>query len=182
MRNIKIALQYEGTRYLGWQRLKDQDNTIQGKLEDLLNKMTDEEVQVIGCSRTDKGVHAKSLIANFHTNSKMTLHEIQTYMNYYLPEDIRVTYIEEVDDKFHARHNAKIKVYRFTIDNNSFADVFTRKTAIHQPKQLDIKSMEKTVAIRKYAVKTTKTLVYNGGGKLLTLFLKISIIKIKSRM
>lgn len=70
MRNIKIALQYEGTRYLGWQRLKDQDNTIQGKLEDLLNKMTDEEVQVIGCSRTDKGVHAKSLIANFHTNSK----------------------------------------------------------------------------------------------------------------
>ena len=47
MRNIKIALQYEGTRYLGWQRLKDQDNTIQGKLEDLLNKMTDEEVQVV---------------------------------------------------------------------------------------------------------------------------------------
>lgn len=143
MRNIKIALQYEGTRYLGWQRLKDQDSTIQGKLEDLLNKMTDEEVQVIGCSRTDKGVHAKSLIANFHTNSKMTLHEIQTYMNYYLPEDIRVTYIEEADDKFHARHNAKTKVYRFTIDNNSFADVFTRKTAIHQPKQLDIKAMEK---------------------------------------
>ncbi len=143
MRNIKIALQYEGTRYLGWQRLKDEDNTIQGKVEDLLAKMTEEEVQLIGCSRTDKGVHSKSLIANFHTKSKMTLIEIQTYMNHYLPEDIRVTYIEEVDSRFHARHNAKTKVYRYTIDNNTFADVFTRKIAIHQPEELDIKLMEK---------------------------------------
>ena len=71
MRNIKMSLQFDGTRYSGWQRLKDNDSTIQGKLEDLLSKMTDEKINVIGCSRTDKGVHAKSLICNFFTKSEM---------------------------------------------------------------------------------------------------------------
>lgn len=143
MRNIKFSVQFDGTRYSGWQRLKDSDNTIQGKLEDVLSKMTGEKISVIGCSRTDKGVHAKSLVSNFHTKTDMKIEEIQKYMNYYLPEDISVTYVDEASDKFHSRYNAKSKIYRYTIDNNMYPDVFTRKFAAHIPDVLDIKAMEK---------------------------------------
>lgn len=143
MRNIKMSLQFEGTRYSGWQRLSENDNTIQGKLEDLLSRMTEEDINVIGCSRTDKGVHAKSLMCNFFTKSKMKTPEMLSYINYYLPEDIRVTYIAEAGSKFHARHNAKSKTYKYTIDNGEYCDVFTRRFASYVKGNLDIKLMEK---------------------------------------
>ncbi|MEW8954884.1 MAG: tRNA pseudouridine(38-40) synthase TruA, partial [Clostridium sp.] len=71
MRNLKISISYDGTRYRGWQRQKGDVPTIQGKIEDVLCKMTGEEIQLIGCGRTDTGVHAKNYIANFHTKSTL---------------------------------------------------------------------------------------------------------------
>jgi len=142
MRNIKMNLQFDGSRYAGWQRLGDKDNTIQGKLEELLGKMASEDINVIGCSRTDKGVHAKSLICNFHTTSDMTAKDIGIYVNQYLPDDIVAFNLTEVDDRFHARHNAKSKFYRYTIDNNRYQDVFTRKFTTHIPEKLSLSSMQ----------------------------------------
>lgn len=142
MRNIKVNLQFDGSRYAGWQRLGDKDNTIQAKLEELLSKMTSEEINVIGCSRTDKGVHGKSLVCNFHTDSNMSIKEIEEYMNRYLPDDIVAYNVEEVAERFHARYNAKSKFYRYTIDNSKYQDVFTRKFTTHIPDYLNLEYMQ----------------------------------------
>lgn len=142
MRNIKMKIQFDGSRYHGWQRLGDNDNTIQGKLEDLLRKMTSEEINVIGCSRTDKGVHAEALVCNFFTSSHMAMEEIEEYINRYLPDDIVAYDLSEEDERFHSRYNAKSKLYRYTIDNNKYQDVFTRKFTSHIPDNLDIPLMQ----------------------------------------
>ncbi len=142
MRNIKMKLQFDGSRYQGWQRLGDDDNTIQGKLETLLRKMTSEEINVIGCSRTDKGVHAKALVCNFFTNSTMTLEEIEEYINRYLPDDIVAYDLLEENERFHSRYNATSKLYRYTMDNNKYQDVFSRKFTSHIPEKLNLSLMQ----------------------------------------
>lgn len=142
MRNIKMHLQFDGSRYTGWQRLGDDDNTIQGKFETLLRKMTSEEINVIGCSRTDKGVHAKALVCNFFTGSNMEIEEIERYINRYLPDDIVAYGLSEEDERFHSRYNAKSKLYRYTIDNNKYQDVFTRKFTSHVPEKLNLSLMQ----------------------------------------
>ena len=142
MRNIKMKLTFDGSRYSGWQRLGDDDNTIQGKLEKLLSKMADEKINVIGCSRTDKGVHAKALVCNFFTKSNMNLSTIEEYMNRYLPDDIVAYDIDEAEDRFHSRYNAKSKLYRYTIDNNRYQNVFTRRYTSHIPEDLDLNRMQ----------------------------------------
>lgn len=143
MRNIRMNLTFDGSRYSGWQRLGDDDNTIQGKLEELLSKMADEKINVIGCSRTDKGVHAKALVCNFFTNSHMSIDEMEGYINRYLPNDIVAYNLDEVDDRFHSRYNAKSKLYRYTIDNSKYQNVFTRKYTSHIAENLDLKLMQK---------------------------------------
>ncbi|WP_353093172.1 tRNA pseudouridine(38-40) synthase TruA [Tissierella praeacuta] len=143
MKNIKMNLQFDGSRYSGWQRLGDKNNTIQGKLEDLLSKMTSENINVIGCSRTDKGVHAQSLVCNFFTNSNMTIEEIEKYINRYLPDDIVAYNLLEEDERFHSRYNTKSKLYRYTIDNNKYQNVFTRKFVSHIPEKLNLSLMQK---------------------------------------
>lgn len=84
MRNIKVTIAYDGSRYNGWQRQDNTDNTIQGKLEQLLSRMTGEEIEIHGSGRTDAGVHAKGQVFHFHTKCRKNLEEIQDYMNEYL--------------------------------------------------------------------------------------------------
>lgn len=141
MKNIRMKVDFDGSRYFGWQRLGDNDNTIQYKLETLLSKMTSESINVIGCSRTDRGVHSIGLVCNFHTNSSMTVPEIEEYVNCYLPDDIVAYDLKEVDEKFHSRYNAISKVYRYTIDNRKYQNVFTRKFTTHIPELLDLDLM-----------------------------------------
>ncbi len=137
-----MTLQFDGTRYNGWQRLGDTDNTIQGKIEALLSKMTLEKIDVIGASRTDKGVHAEAFVCNFFSRTGMSVGEIKNYVNKYLPDDIRVCLVSEEDNRFHCRYNAKSKLYRYTIDNRVYHDVFTRKFSAHVPDRLDISLMQ----------------------------------------
>lgn len=146
MRNIKMNLAFDGSRYSGWQRLGDDDNTVQGKLEKLLSIMADEKINVIGSSRTDKGVHAKAYVCNFFINSNMTITEIEDYINRYLPDDIVAYNFETVDDRYHSRYNAKSKLYRYTIDNNKYQDVFTRRHTSHIPETLDLKLMQEAAS------------------------------------
>lgn len=146
MRNIKMCLDYDGSKYKGWQKQNQKGNkvsTIQDKIENVLNKMTGEEIQVIGCGRTDSGVHARNYIASFKTNSLMTIDEMLDYINEYLPEDIRVRDMKDASCRFHARYNVKSKTYLYTIDNNRFSDVFLRKYAWHIEKELNLEEMRK---------------------------------------
>ena len=142
MRNIKMTIRYDGSRYKGFQRLKDNDMTIQGKIEDVLSKMTSESIEIIGSGRTDMGVHAYGQVANFKTNSNLSIEKMQSYLYEYLPEDIVITNIEEVDERFHSRYNAKSKVYLYKIYNNKFHDPFLRRYTTHISKKLDIELMK----------------------------------------
>ena len=145
MRNIKMTIQYDGSRYKGWQKqnIKGTNiSTIQDKIEKVLSKMTGEEIQVIGCGRTDTGVHADKYIANFKTNSEKKLSDISKYLHEFLPEDISVTSLSEASDRFHSRLNVISKTYVYTIDNNKFANVFLKKYAYHVEGQLNIEKMK----------------------------------------
>ena len=124
MRNFRIILQYEGTKYQGWQKQESTDNTIQGKLEKILTKMEGETVEVHGAGRTDAGVHAKGQVAHFKCNTKRSEKEILTYINQYLPEDIAVVAIKEAGERFHARLNATGKIYQYRILNSHIPVVF----------------------------------------------------------
>lgn len=106
IKNYKIVLQYDGSRYDGWQKQGNTGNTIQGKLEGILLKLTGRPVEVHGSGRTDAGVHALAQTANFHADTGMTEDQIRAYFNQYLPEDIAVLSVEKVQDKFHSRLNA----------------------------------------------------------------------------
>lgn len=143
MRNIKITIEYDGSRYKGFQRLKDNDNTIQGKIEAVLSKMADEKIEIIGSGRTDMGVHAYNQVANFKTNSSLSVRKINDYLNNYLPEDIAIKSVEEVDKRFHSRYNVKQKVYLYKINNSKTQDVFLRKYSTYIEKPLDIELMKK---------------------------------------
>ena len=127
MKNYKMIITYDGTRYYGWEHQPTTDMTIQGKLESVLSAMTGTEVEVIGAGRTDAGVHAKGMVANAHMETKMKEDEICDYMNRYLPGDISVLYVDEVDDRFHATLNAKEKTYVYRIDMGEVMNVFERK-------------------------------------------------------
>ena len=138
MRNLKMLIQYDGTRYRGWQKQKDVDLTIQNKIENVLSKMTGEDIQVIGCGRTDSGVHAENYIANFHTNYYASIDDMLDYLYEYLPEDIIVKSMKDTSERFHARYNVKAKTYVYRINNNRYRDVFSRKYAYHVIEKLDI--------------------------------------------
>ncbi len=147
MRNFKMVLQYEGTRYQGWQRQESTGNTIQGKLETLLYKLCGEKAEVQGSGRTDAGVHAKGQVANVHMQTGMSPQEILDYMNRYLPEDIGVISVEEVPERFHSRLNAKGKTYCYQVINSSLPHVFDRRYAYVYPDRLDVAAMEKAAEL-----------------------------------
>lgn len=142
MRNFKMILQYEGTRYQGWQRQESTGNTIQGKLEALLSKMCGHRVEIQGSGRTDAGVHARGQVANAHLKTDMLPEEIRSYMNRYLPEDIAVISVEEVPERFHSRLNAKGKVYCYQVINSEIPQVFVRRYAHCYPGKLDLHAMQ----------------------------------------
>ncbi len=127
MKNYKITIQYEGTRFQGWQRQTSTDNTIQGKIEAILSKMCDRPVEINGAGRTDAGVHARGQVANFKIDTVKSPQEIMDYLNMYLPEDIAVVGIKEMSDRFHARLNAKGKHYQYRIRTTETPDVFSRR-------------------------------------------------------
>ena len=114
MRNIKLTIEYDGSRYQGWQRLgKDEStNTIANKITEVIKKMTNEDIELFCGSRTEVGVHAYGQVASFKTTTDMTLIEIQHYLNRYLPMDIAITDIEEKPERFHASLNATSKIYK----------------------------------------------------------------------
>lgn len=143
MRNLRLDLCYDGTRYRGWQRLPGEANTIQGKLEQTLSRILGEPIEVSGSGRTDAGVHAFGQVASFHCSSTMPAEEILFQLRRYLPEDIGIYSCQEVPPRFHARLNAKQKTYCYRIWNSSTPCVFERRYAAVFPEKLDIAAMQK---------------------------------------
>ena len=140
-KNIKIVLEYDGSRYDGWQKQGNTDNTIQGKLEAILERMYGQYVEIHGSGRTDAGVHAFGQVANFHASESFSLEEMKSTLNEYLSKDIRVLKVETVDERFHARLTARAKTYEYRIDNGEVADVFQRKYVMREENPLDLEVM-----------------------------------------
>ena len=149
MRNIKLLIEYDGSRYDGWQRLgkNSGQKTIQGKIEAVLEKMTGEAIEISGSGRTDAGVHACGQVANFHTCTELSCKEIQSYLNRYLPEDIGILSVCEVDSRFHSRLNARSKKYLYRIVDGGAPCVFGRKYVCRCNETLDIEAMREAAGI-----------------------------------
>ena len=146
MRNIRLDLCYDGSRYKGWQRLQGVDNTIQGKLEQTLSRILGEPIEISGSGRTDAGAHALGQVANFHCQSQMPCNEILEQLRRYLPEDIGIYSVKDVSERFHARLNAVRKTYRYRIWNSDAPCVFDRKFVYILPDRLDLEAMKKAAA------------------------------------
>ena len=142
MRNIRLDLCYDGTRYKGWQRLPGTDATIQGKLETALSRILGEPIEVSGSGRTDAGVHAEGQVANFHCMNTMPVEEILAQLRRYLPEDIGIYSCREVSARFHARLNAREKTYCYRIWYSSAPCVFRRRFVTVMDEPLDLAAME----------------------------------------
>lgn len=141
--NYLLILQYDGTRYEGWQKQKNSRMTIQGKLEAVLTAFAGSPTEVHGSGRTDAGVHALGQAASVKLPGKPKSEEVLDYLNHYLPEDIRVLTVQPAEDSFHARLSAVKKTYAYHIDTGSKKDVFERKYVYGFPFSLDTEAMQK---------------------------------------
>ena len=141
--NYKLTIQYDGTRYDGWQRQGNTDNTLQGRLEGVLSRMVGKPVEIQGAGRTDAGVHARGQVASVHLPEGYTPQEVQNYLNRYLPEDVAVVDVVEVGERFHARLSATGKEYRYHIRMGNVPDVFARKYQYRVEEPLDLAAMER---------------------------------------
>ena len=147
MRNLRLDICYDGTRYRGWQRLPGREDTIQGKLETALSRILAEPIEISGSGRTDAGVHALGQVANFHCESTMSAPEILQNLRRYLPEDIGIYSCRDVSPRFHARLSAKEKTYRYRIWNSEMPCVFDRRFVAVMPEILDLSAMERGAAL-----------------------------------
>jgi len=141
MRNIRLDICYDGTRYNGWQRQTAHDNTIQGKLETALSRILGEPIEISASGRTDTGVHARGQVANFHTGSGMDCAELLQELRKYLPEDIGIYSCREVSPRFHARLNALEKTYQYRLWNSGQPCVFDRRFVAVMEESLDLEAM-----------------------------------------
>lgn len=141
IKNYKILLSYSGTKYKGWQKQGNTDNTIQGKLEAILEKMTGQETEVFGSGRTDAGAHAKQQVANFKVDTDKNKKEIIEYLNEYLPNDIAINNIEQMDKMFHSRLNAQSKTYLYRVNPTGIPNVFEQNFVFNTKSKINIEKM-----------------------------------------
>ena len=146
MYNYKLTIQYDGTRYRGWQVQGNTDQTIQGKLEGVLSRLTGQLVEVHGSGRTDAGVHALGQVANVKLPHPVEPSELLGELNRYLPADIGVIAAEPAPERFHARLNARSKTYRYRIWNSAIPNVLERSYLYVLPESLDVAAMERAAA------------------------------------
>ncbi len=144
--NYKMVLEYDGTRYDGWQKQGNTDKTIQGKLERVLERLEEGPVEVHGSGRTDGGVHARAQVAHFHLEHPRDADDLQEALNHYLPADIRVLELAEAAERFHSRLSAVSKRYRYQIWMVGKPDVFQRNYYYSLGRRLDLDQMKAAAA------------------------------------
>ena len=145
MRRIRLIIEYDGTDYAGWQR-QDNAMTVQQRLEEALSRLTGERPTVTGASRTDAGVHALGQCAHFDTRSRIPAEKFAFALNTHLPPDIRVRRSAEADPAFHARFDARAKIYRYQIFEGAHHSALLRRTHAHSFYPLDTALMDREVS------------------------------------
>jgi tRNA pseudouridine38-40 synthase len=145
MPTVKLVLEYDGSRYAGWQRQPDQP-TIQEAVETALFQLTQEAMPVIGAGRTDSGVHALGQVASFRIERQWTAREWLRGMNARLPEDIAVRSAAIVSDDFHARYAARGKLYEYRILNRGERPAIDRAYLWHIHKPLHEAAMQQAAS------------------------------------
>lgn len=147
MNNYRFKIQYDGTRYRGWQRQKNGFDTIQGRIEQVLSRQMGHPVEIDGAGRTDAGVHAREQVANVHLDYNGTTEELRECLNEYLPEDIRILEVEIAGERFHSRLNATGKVYEYRLCKKGCFDVFARKYQWQMEELLDVVRMKEAAGL-----------------------------------
>lgn len=145
MQRYFIELSYNGTRFFGWQRQPNQIS-VQENVEDVLTKLhSNNSIKVMGCGRTDSGVHAKHFI--LHTDLPIGTDEVRVCrkMNMMLPESIAIHRVFQVENDAHARFDAKSRTYRYFI--NSEKNPFSTKQSWYFKKELDLDRMNKAAEL-----------------------------------
>ena len=136
MRNLLLTLRYDGSKYHGWQ-IQPNGDTIEANVKLALEKISGKNEKIIGCSRTDAGVHANMFCCNVKTECNVSVEKIPSAMNFYLPQDISVYHCEEVDENFHARYDCKGKEYVYLIYNGKYRNPFYEGKAFFYPYKID---------------------------------------------
>jgi len=140
MKNIKLDIQYDGTDYHGWQIQKNAV-TIQGIMTKAVSDLCGSDTQIIGCGRTDSGVHAESYICNFLSDISIPPEKIPFALNHRLPDDIICKSAEYMPFIFHSKNSAAAKTYVYNVYNSSFPNVFNQKYSWHIKGNLNINNM-----------------------------------------
>ena len=147
MANIKLTIEYHGLPYCGWQFQKN-EKTIQGEIEKAIFKFSGEKKTIQGAGRTDAGVHAIGQCASFELDKKFDDYQILNGINFHLgTEKIRVTKVENVDDKFNARFTAKSKIYNYQVFNSLARSVIDNDFSIDVRQPLDLDSMRNAIRL-----------------------------------
>ena len=147
MPNYKLTLSYDGGRYKGWQRQGNVSGTIQEKLEALLSRLLDQQVELSASGRTDAGVHARMQVCSFRAETALSCGEILSALRAHLPEDIGAVSLELAQPRFHARLSCREKTYLYRVWNSSAPNVFTRRYQLRVEEPLDLASMERAAAL-----------------------------------
>lgn len=142
MRNFRLVLCYDGSRYDGWQKQGNTENTIQSKIEALLSRLLEQDIEVAASGRTDAGVHARHQVCSFHAQTDMDCDLLLSEIRKYLPEDIGAVSFSDASPRFHARLNCKGKTYVYRVWNSDEPNVFERKYIYKYSKPLDIDAMK----------------------------------------
>ena len=144
-RNFKLIIEYDGSRYHGWQRQKE-DRSIQGEIEKALKTITAGSVTLIGSGRTDAGVHAQGQVANFKCNTRLEPEALMNGLNSLLEDDIVIKVCEPVSTSYHARYDARSKVYHYRILNRPLPAAIGRQYSWFIRKALNHEAMRAAIA------------------------------------
>lgn len=147
MNNYKLTLSYDGTRYRGWQRQGNTENTIQAKVEGALSRILGQSVEVSGSGRTDAGAHARMQVVSFRAATELTVQEILSRLRISLPEDIAANDLTIAAPRFHARLSCVGKTYIYRVQNSEVPNVFERKFMYRVSEALDVAAMESAAKI-----------------------------------
>ena len=145
MKRVMLEIAYDGTNYCGWQ-VQPNGITIQGELNRCLSELLGEEIETIGASRTDAGVHAMGNVAVFDTETRMPGEKISYALNQRLPEDIRIQLSEEMPMDFHPRYCDSVKTYEYRILNRRFQIPTERLYSYFYHYKLDEKKMREATS------------------------------------
>lgn len=143
MRNIKCTIEYDGSKFIGWQIQPSSQRTVQGEIIKAWKKVSGETIKLIGSGRTDTGVHALGQVANFKTKSSLPIESIKNALNAKLPKDIVILEAKEVKGDFHAQYSAKRKTYRYVILNREDRPGLMNNYCLHFPHKLNLSAMRK---------------------------------------